>query len=54
MMHAIRFANWIKRQPLIIAHVTAQNTQWMSSRVGITKVYTSDELYEKFINYESL
>ena len=52
--HAIRFVDWIKRQPLIIAHVTADNQQWMSSRVGITKVYTSDELYEKFINYESL
>jgi YHS domain-containing protein len=54
MGHAIKFADWIKRQPLLIAHVTAQNTQWMSSLVGVTKVYTSEELYEKFINYESL
>ena len=52
--HSIRFADWIKRQPLLMVHITSQETRWMSSEIGVIKSYTSEELYNKFINYESL
>lgn len=46
---AVNFANWIKEQPILIAH-SRNGTYWASSYVGDQRTFTSEELYELFIN----
>lgn len=51
-INSVDFAEWLKIQPLISSE-TANGVRWKGSFFG-SKYYTSEELYDLFLNNENV